>query len=177
MTAARALDRVCGGLATLAAAGLAAIAGGIVFQASARSLGFSGSSHVFTFTEFGLLYIAMFASPWLVAERGHVFIELLAAAVPARARGALWRGVAGLSVVICAVLAWYTGEATLRAWALGDTVMRSLDMPRWLLLGAMPLCFGLMAAQFVRFAVGPATMQAPPGGATDAAAAGTRALP
>ena len=129
------LDRLCGALAALAAACLVAIACGIVFQATARSLGFSGSSHVFTFTEFGLLYIVMLASPWLAGRRGHVFIELLAAAaLPARRRPALARAVAGLCAAICLLLAWYTGEATLNAYARGDTDMRSLDMPRWLLL-------------------------------------------
>ena len=34
-------------------------------------------------------------------------------------------------------------------------------MPRWLLLGAMPICFGLMAAQFARDAAGPARAAAP----------------
>lgn len=162
------LDRLCGALAALAAACLVAIACGIVFQATARSLGFSGSSHVFTFTEFGLLYIVMLASPWLAGRRGHVFIELLAAALPARRRPALARAVAGLCAAICLLLAWYTGEATLNAYARGDTDMRSLDMPRWLLLCAMPPCFALMAAQFARAASGAAL----PDAAADAAASG-----
>ncbi len=167
MTAWRWLDRLCGALAALAAVVLAAIVLGVVFQASARGLGFSGSSHVFTFTEFGLLYITLLASPWVAGQRGHVFIELLTAAAPARARPALSRGVAGLCVAICLVLVWYCGEATLNAWRRGDVDMRSLDMPRWLLLGAMPPCFALMAAQFARFAAGPALMHAGAGGARE----------
>ena len=154
MIAWRPLDRLCGGLAALAAAGLIAIMLAIVFQATARSLGFSGSSHVFTFTEYGLLYIVLFASPWLAGRRGHVLVELLAAAAPPRARPALARAAAALSVAICLILAWYFGEATLKAHARGDMDTRSFDMPRWLLLGAMPVCFALMAAQFARLAAG-----------------------
>ena len=78
----RLIDRICDLLAIFAGVYLVAIMLGIVFNAMARTLGFSGSSHIFTFAEFGLLYIVMAASPWLVKEKGHVFIELLTAAVP-----------------------------------------------------------------------------------------------
>jgi len=155
---AKLLDRVCQFLAVLAAIYLVVIMGGIVFQATARSLGFSGSSHIFTFTEFGLLYIVMLASPWLVRERGHVFIEILTAAVPAERQRILSRLIAGLSVVICVVFAWYAGEATVKSFIRGDADMRSVDMPRWLLLGTMPICFGLMALQFLRFTFGAEVM-------------------
>jgi C4-dicarboxylate transporter, DctQ subunit len=150
----RVVDFICNALAVIAGVYLVAIMFGIVFQATSRSLGFSGSSHIFTFSEYGLLYIAMAASPWLVRIRGHVFIELFSAFLP-RSFGRVWsRIVAALCVVICLFLLWYSGTATLRAWRFGDADMRSLDMPKWLLLGAMPICFGLMALNFLRFVFG-----------------------
>ena len=150
----RVVDRICDFLAVLAGVYLVVIMLGIVFNATARTVGFSGSSHIFTFAEFGLLYIVMAASPWLVREKGHVFIELLTAAVPKRAQAPLSRAVSGLCVVICLTLVWYTWGATAKAYRFGDAEMRSLDMPKFLLLGAMPICFGLMAAQFARFVAG-----------------------
>ena len=44
---------------------------GIVISALARTVNLSDawSSHIFTFAEFGLLYIVMAASPWLVREK------------------------------------------------------------------------------------------------------------
>jgi C4-dicarboxylate transporter DctQ subunit len=151
----RIIDRICDILAVLAGIYLVGIMLGIVFSATVRSLGFSGSSHIFTFAEFGLLYIVMGASPWLAREKGHVFIELLTAAVPANLQPLLSRFVSGLCVVVCLVLTWYTFQATEKAYRFGDAEMRSLDMPKFLLLGAMPICFGLMAIQFGRFTIGP----------------------
>lgn len=154
----RIIDRICDFLAVLAGIYLVAIMFGIVFNALARTFGYSGSSHIFTFAEFGLLYIVMAASPWLVREKGHVFIEIVTAAVPPAARRPMSRAVSALCILICLVLAWYTWGATAKAYRFGDAEMRSLDMPKFLLLGAMPICFTLMAAQFARFVFGPETL-------------------
>ena len=95
----RIIDKVCNFLAILAGIYLVFIMFGIVIQATLRSFGYSGSSHVFTFSEYGLLYIVMAASPWLVRIRGHVFIEMLTAALPADFARLFSRFVALLCVV------------------------------------------------------------------------------
>ncbi len=156
----RPVDRLCDLLAIFAGIYLMAIMLGIVISALARTFNLSGawSSHIFTFAEFGLLYIVMAASPWLVRHRGHVFIELVTAALPRNAQRVFSRFVSAICVLICLVLVWYTFGATYRAWQFGDAEMRSLDMPKYLLLGAMPIGFGLMAVQFARFVFGPVTL-------------------
>ncbi len=156
----RLVDRVCDFLAIIAGVYLVAIMVGIVVSALARTFNVSGawSSHIFTFAEFGLLYIVMAASPWLVRHRGHVFIELVTAALPRSLQRKFSRAVSALCVIICLVFVWYTFKSTFRAWEFGDAEMRSLDMPKYLLLGAMPIGFGLMAAQFARFVFGQETL-------------------
>ncbi|OED37777.1 hypothetical protein AB833_22380 [Chromatiales bacterium (ex Bugula neritina AB1)] len=154
----RLIDKICDLLAVLAGIYLVAIMFAIVYQATVRSLGFSGSSHVFTFSEYGLLYIVMAASPWLVRLKGHVYIEMLTAALPASIAPTFSRVVTVLCVIICLMLVWYTGEATLKAYNRNDFDMRSLDMPKWLLLVTMPVCFSLMACQFMRFVFGKDTL-------------------
>jgi TRAP-type C4-dicarboxylate transport system permease small subunit len=154
----RLLDAICNLLAILAGVYLVGIMFGIVFQAMARSFDLKGSSHIFTFSEYGLLYIVMMASPWLVRLRGHVFIEMFTAAMPPRYGRPYSRFVALVCVVICLFLVWYSGATTIRAYDFGDADMRSLDMPKWLLLGSMPICFGLMALNFLRFVFGAETL-------------------
>ncbi|PCH67930.1 MAG: C4-dicarboxylate ABC transporter permease [Rhodobacteraceae bacterium] len=154
----RILDAVCNFLAILAGIYLVGIMFGIVTLATLRSFNISAPSHIFTFSEYGLLYIVMAASPWLVRLRGHVFIEMFTAALPAKFGRLFSRGVAVLCVVICLFLVWYSAATTLRAYNFGDADMRSLDMPKWLLLISMPICFGLMALNFLRFVFGPQTL-------------------
>lgn len=152
------VDKICNALAILAGIYLVAIMFAIVFQATVRSFGFSGSSHIFTFSEYGLLYIVMAASPWLVRHKGHVYIELLTAIIPKRYSSGFSRVVTFICVLICLTLVWYTGEATLKAFNRADYDMRSLDMPKWMLLVSMPICFALMALQFLRFVFGSETL-------------------
>ena len=154
----RIIDWICNALAIFAGIYLVAIMLGIVFQATVRSFGYSGSSHIFTFSEYGLLYIVMAASPWLVRIKGHVYIELLTAALPPTITRLFSRSIAVLCVVICLCLAYYSYSGTMRAFKFGDADMRSLDYPKWLLLGAMPICFGLMAVNFLRFVFGEQTL-------------------
>ncbi len=154
----RVIDRICNILAIFGGIQLVAIMIAIVIQATLRSFGYSGSSHIFTFSEYGLLYIAMASSPWLVRIKGHVFIEMFTAFLPQGVAPKFSRFVSALCIIICLFLVWYTGEATLKAYRFGDADMRSLDMPKWLLLGSMPICFCLMAIQFSRYVFGSQTL-------------------
>jgi len=152
------LDRLTNFLAILAGIYLVWIFLAIIFQVIARSVFLYGSSHIFTFIEYGLLYITMAGAPWLAREKGHVYIELLTAAVPEYIRPALSRAVVGLVVAICLIITYYGIEVTIRAFVRDEMDMRSLDMPRWMLMISMPICFGLMSLQFLRFVIGPQTL-------------------
>lgn len=147
------------GMLGLAALYLAAIMVAIVYFTSFRGLGIPYSGLSFIFIEYGFVYMMMLGAPWLVRTRGHVYIEILTAAVPDRVRVPLSRVVALVCLVICAVLAWYTGEV---AWSdyvnFEEDVRGSVDIPRWIATSAMPLGFGLMAVEFLRFVAGEAVM-------------------
>ena len=152
------LDRLTNILAILAGVYLVWIFLAIIFQVIARTVFLYGSSHIFTFIEYGLLYITMAGAPWLVREKGHVYNELLTAAVPDDIRPALSRAVVGLVVAICLIITNYGFEVTIRAFVRDEMDMRSLDTPRWMLMISMPICFGLMSLQFLRFVIGPNTL-------------------
>ena len=152
------LDRLTNILAILAGVYLVWIFLAIVFQVVARSVFLYGSSHIFTFIEYGLLYITMAGAPWLVREKGHVYIEILTAAVSEQVRPILSRAVVGLVILICVIITYYGIEVTIRAFVRDEMDMRSLDMPRWMLMISMPICFGLMSLQFLRFVIGPDTL-------------------
>lgn len=127
----------------------------IVYYTSMRSLGIAYSDYTFTFIEFGFIYVLMLGGPWLVRDRGHVYIEIVTAAVSNRARSALSRLVAFLCFLICLTLAWYTGVQTYNEMVGGvfDELRADQSIPRWIVIGAMPIGFGLMAIEFLRYVV------------------------
>ena len=141
-------------LAVVAGIILAAITLGIVLDVAVRNLGLQPPAHTLTLTEYGLLYATMLGAPWLLREKGHVYIELLTAAVSPRARFWLTRVVYALCVLTCAVIFWFSLEVTIAHYGRGVIDVRSFDMPRWLLTASMPLSFGLMTIEFGRFLLG-----------------------
>ena len=58
-----------------------------------------------------------------------------------------------LCVAVCAVLAWYGGVVTLEDFVNNEKDVRSLDMPRWIVVGFIPLSFAMMAIEFLRFLI------------------------
>ena len=48
---------------------------------------------------------------------------------------------------------WHGFDLTLRDYAANEKDVRSLDMPRWMLVGFIPLSFAMMAIEFLRFLV------------------------
>ncbi len=122
----------------------------IVADVVLRNLGYQSSAHFFTFTEYFLLLIPLLGAPWLVREKGHIYIELLVGALPPRPRQALMRVIVIVSLAVCAVLAWYGGAITVQNFVQNEKDVRSFDMPRWMLMLSMPLAFGMMALEFLR---------------------------
>ena len=141
-------------LAVAAGVILAAMAFAIVLDVVMRNLGLQPPAHTLTLTEYGLLYLTMLAAPWLVREKGHVYIELVTAAVNPRTRFWLTRMVYGMCVLTCAVIFWFGLEVTIAHYQRDVIDVRSLDMPRWLLTASIPLSFGLMTIEFARFLLG-----------------------
>jgi TRAP-type C4-dicarboxylate transport system permease small subunit len=146
--------RLLEGLAVVAGVLLAAMTLAIVVDVGVRNLGFQPPGHIFTLTEYSLLYVTMLAAPWLVREKGHVHIELLTAAVSPRARFWLTRMVYALCVLTCAVIFYFGLEVTIDQWRRHVIDVRSFDMPRWLLTASIPLSFCLMTIEFTRYLLG-----------------------
>jgi len=140
-------------MAWLAGVLMVAMMAMIVTDVALRNLGYQSSAHFFTFTEYFLLLIPLFGAPWLVREKGHIYIELVIGALPERAQRTLAVLVVAACIAVVGILAWYGAAITLQDYAGSEKDVRSFDMPRWMLMACMPLSFGMMAIEFVRLLV------------------------
>lgn len=160
----RGYDRLIDALAWLAGALLVLMFAAIVFDVIARNLGFQSSAHLFTFTEYALLFVPCLGSPWLVREKGHVYVEigLNLLPPPARRRAIVMIGL--ICIAVSLVLAWSGFEVVAHNYALGDKDVRSFDAPRWALVSCVPIAFLLMASEFARHLLRRDDFLAPLGG-------------
>ena len=147
----RAYDALLYGMAALGGALMAAMMVVITLDVILRNLGYQSSAHFFTFTEYALLVIPCLGAPWLVREKGHVYVEILLMTFKPEARRRFTMFIGVVCVTVCAILAWYGVQVTLRNYNLNDVDVRSLDMPRWMIVMFIPLAFTMMATEFARF--------------------------
>ena len=148
---ARAYDALLYGMAMLAGVLMASMMIAITVDVLLRNLGYQSSAHLFTFTEYALLIVPCLGAPWLVREKGHVYVEIGLMTLPPAARRRFTVLIGLACIAVCGVLAWYGLTVTLRNYNLRDIDVRSMDMPRWMVVQFIPLAFGMMAIEFARF--------------------------
>ena len=141
------------GMAVVAALLMAAMMSVIFIDVVLRNLGYQSSAHFFSFTEYALLAVPCLGAPWLVREKGHIYIEILLMYLKPRPRAVLTFVIGLVCIAVCAILAWYGFEVTIRDFLQNEKDVRSFDMPRWMVVGFIPLSFSMMAIEFLRFLV------------------------
>src|SRR5438270_8592115 len=98
----------------------------ITFDVVVRNLGYQSSAHFFTFTEYALLAVPCLGAPWLVREKGHIYVEILLMYLQPRSRKLLTCVIGGVCIAVCAILAWYGFEVTLGDFLQSEKDVRSL---------------------------------------------------
>ncbi len=119
-----------------------------------ENFGISPWGYSSALVEYGLLYFAMFAAPWLVRIKGHVFIDAVTQLLTPRAQGVLAKFVYLICVTSCLIFSFFSLNLLIEAFASGEIDTRGEDMPLWALLLPLPFCFFLVAIEFGRFLIG-----------------------
>jgi TRAP-type C4-dicarboxylate transport system permease small subunit len=144
-------DAVLYGMAGVAAFLMAAMMVVITLDVILRNLGYQSSAHFFTFTEYALLIVPCMGAPWLAREKGHIYVEILLMSMSERMRARFTMLIGLICIAVCLVIAWYGFDVALRDYLQNEKDVRSLDMPRWMVVGWIPLSFLMMAVEFARF--------------------------
>jgi len=147
----RAYDAILYGMAYAAGFLMAAMMAVITLDVVLRNLGYQSSAHFFTFTEYALLIVPCLGAPWLAREKGHIYVEILLMAMPPKVRARMTFAIGVICVAVCLVIAWYGFQVTWQDYVNNEKDVRSLDMPRWMVVGWIPLSFLMMAVEFARF--------------------------
>jgi TRAP-type C4-dicarboxylate transport system permease small subunit len=148
---AKGYDAVVYGMAIIAAFLMAAMMVIITLDVVFRNLGYQSSAHFFTFTEYALLIVPCLGAPWLAREKGHIYVEILLNSLPPVGRRMMIWAIGLFCIAVCLTIAWYGLQVTIHDYLQAEKDVRSLDMPRWMLVVWIPLSFLMMALEFARF--------------------------
>ncbi len=150
----RALARLSNALVRVGCFTVAALFVLIIFDVTLRSIGVKPFAFTLAIVEYGLLYFAMCAAPFLVRTRGHVVIEAIIAQLPPVPRQALAKLVYLVCFLLCAMMTWYSAELFVEAVAGGAVDVRGINIPFWLQYLPLPIGFGLTGLEFLPFLFG-----------------------
>jgi len=150
-TVAKGHDALVYGMALIAAFLMVAMMVTITLDVVLRNLGYQSSAHFFTFTEYALLIVPCLGAPWLAREKGHIYVEILLMSMPPRVRARVTVLIGVICIAVCLVVAWYGFNVTLNDYLQNEKDVRSMDFPRWMVVGFIPLSFLMMAIEFARF--------------------------
>jgi C4-dicarboxylate transporter DctQ subunit len=148
---ARGYDAILYGMAYLAAFLMVAMMTTITLDVVLRNLGYQSSAHFFTFTEYALLIVPCLGAPWLAREKGHIYVEILLMSMAPRWRARFTLLIGLVCIAVCLAMAWYGFEVAWRDFVQNEKDVRSMDWPRWMVVGWIPLSFLMMAIEFARF--------------------------
>jgi len=137
-------------LAAVAGVVMAAIFAGVIADVTIRDLGYQSPAAIEPLCEFGLLYITMLGSPWLLRIKGMIIVESLRIVLPSRVQRALELVVYVVCAAVAATLAWYSLYQSYISWANNEGDQRAITVPLVYAYAPMTLGFFLLSVEFLR---------------------------
>jgi TRAP-type C4-dicarboxylate transport system permease small subunit len=155
----RGLLHACAAVAAILL-GLAALL--VTGDVVARNVGLGTLPWILEVSEYVLPLATFLVAPWLLRRGEHVRLDALLTAIPPRLARALDRLADAIGLAVCAVFVVYGAKAIASSAQQGSLVIKSVVFPEWWLYAPVPVCFALLAVEFVRRLAG---RGAPVGGA------------
>jgi TRAP-type transport system small permease protein len=100
-------------------------------------------------SEYALYITTLLTAPWLLRRGQHVRIDLVLTMMPKRIAWVMEILGDIIGFVVCLVMLRYGIKMTMDSAILGSITIKNLVFPEWWLLWPLPLCFALLAAEFV----------------------------
>ena len=100
-------------------------------------------------TEYALYLTTLLTAPWLLRRGQHVRIDMALVLVPPRIAWLMEAAADMVGLTASLVLVWYGSVMTMQSARLGSLTIKNLVFPEWWLLAPLPVCFVLLALEFV----------------------------
>jgi TRAP-type C4-dicarboxylate transport system permease small subunit len=133
-------------IASLTLLAMVALVTADIILRNTLGVGFSWANEV---TEYALYLITLLTAPWLLRRGQHVRIDMMLVIVPPRLAWACEAAADIIGLAASLVLVWYGTVMTAQSARLGSLTIKNLVFPEWWLLAPLPICFALIAIEFV----------------------------
>ena len=143
-------DWIIDGMAFLAGLLLLFIIFSICYEVLMRYFLVRPSTWSVEITEYILLYITFLGAPWLLKQKGHVKVDVVLNMLNIRTQRILNLTTSLLGALICLVLFWFGVLTTMDHFMRKIPVIKSLEVPKYILLAVIPLGSLLLCIQFIR---------------------------
>ena len=115
-----------------------------------RNIGLGGLPWAVEISEYSLPLATFLAAPWLLYRNEHVRIDILLTALPGSAARQINRAADAVGLAVCLVFVWYGIKVIADSMRLGSMIIKTLVIPEWWTFAPVPICFALLAVEFVR---------------------------
>jgi TRAP-type C4-dicarboxylate transport system permease small subunit len=121
----------------------------IGFDVLLRNVGAGGIPPSNELSEYGLYLTTILAAPGLLRRGQHIRIDIVLRALPPFVAWVMeWLG--DIVGMICSLFfVWYGVRVTMASYAAGSVSIKTLVLPEWWILAPMPVCFLMVAIEFV----------------------------
>jgi len=144
------VDRVIDGMAWIAGLLLLFMMFSICYEVILRYFLFRPPAWVTEISEYILLYTTFLGASWLLKREGHVKVDVILSRLGSRGQKIFNMITSMLGVIICCILVWFGAEMTWDYYCQGIPVIKSLSVPKFLLLGIIPIGSFFLVIQFIR---------------------------
>jgi|SRR4051812_2157941 TRAP-type C4-dicarboxylate transport system permease small subunit len=119
------------------------------FDVLLRNIGAGGIPPSNELSEYGLYLTTILAAPGLLRRGQHIRIDIFLRVLPPRLAWLFeWVGDI-VGIVCCSYFVWYGVRVTLASYAAGAVSIKTLVLPEWWIFAPMPLCFLMVAIEFI----------------------------
>lgn len=147
--AGRFFDRFIDAMAAVAGVCIAATAlltsAAVILRYAGRPIGWS-----IELTEYALLYITFLSAPWILRRGEHVRVDVLLDNVPKPVQRILKIFGALVGIAGAAAVSYYGAVLTQGAYVDGTYMVKTLRVPRYIVMGVIPFGSTMLVLQFVR---------------------------
>lgn len=114
-----------------------------------RNIGAGGIPPSNELSEYGLYLTTILAAPGLLRRGRHIRIDIVLRMLPPRVAWSLeWLGDA-VGMICALFFVWYAVRVTLASYLAGSVSIKTLVLPEWWIFVPMPICFLMVAIEFV----------------------------